>query len=232
MDIGRYKAIVDLMVEKYGARWAAIILENGDIPAYKAYDDSLNERFLYATRSLFWTFENMGEVVRMPNLEVKHLEIIWREKDSYIHVYAFKLDKETFMLGTVEKMEEFALKLIADMNPEDALNIPALVGFGIGDYQGNVKRSYVNIEKINEISGKEYKEEDVKTTLTDITKKIFEKFMYMCEKGFGKGKYMEVEWENLRGWMFPYKDMVAVVIFITDKIDTLINIISYVVKNM
>jgi len=226
----KYKNFVNMLVEKYKAKWAAIIKEDGDIPAYKAYDESLTDRFLRSARSFYWTMETMGDMVGMTDLDGKFLEVIWNEKYHYNYLYMFKLENEILMLGTEEKIEDFIIKMVSDMRPESALHIPGLIGFGIGDYQGNEVESYVDIEKIREISGKEYDEAEVKGILTDITKDIFEKFVYMSEAGFGDGKYMEVDWENVRGWMFPYKDMVATVIFMTDKIDSLINIMSYALR--
>ncbi len=233
MDVDRYKAFVDLMVKRYGARWAAIILEDGDIPAYRAYDDELNERFLRSSRSFYWTMETMGDMVGMPDLEGKFLEVIWRQGQEHLYnyLYLFQLEDEILMLETDRKIEEFLIRMISDMEPERALNIPGLVGFGIGDYSGNVVESYIDMEKMRKISGKSY-EEEVKSILIDITKEIFERFTFMGKSGFGNGRYMEVDWENVRGWMFPYKDMVAAAIFETEKRDTIINIMSYTLKNV
>ena len=226
-----YRNFVDTLVQKYGARWAAIIEKEGEIPAYRAYDEKLNERFLRSARSFYWTMETMGDMVGMPDLEGKFLEVIWKQKYLYNYLYMFQLAEEILMLGTERKIEEFVINMISDMRPESALNIPGLVGFGIGDYEGNVVESYIDMEKIKEISGKSYDEEEVKSIFVDITREIFEKFTYMGDAGFGDGKYMEVDWENVRGWMFPYKDMVATAIFTTDKIDSLINIMNYLLKS-
>ena len=232
MNNKEYSKFVDMLVQTYGARWAAIIMEDGKIPAYRAYDDRLNERFLRSARSFYWTMVSMGDMVDMPDLEGKFLEVIWTQKYFYNYLYMFKLKDEILMLGTERKIEEFMIRLISDMDPENAPDVPGLVGFGIGDYRGNAIESYMNMDSIKEMGGDEYDEEEVKKIFEDTTRVIFERFMFMGESGFGEGKYMEVGWENVTGWMFPYKDMVAAAVFITGKVDTIINIMSYLLENI
>ncbi|GEM_PF-2858725 len=228
----KYDRFVELMVKKYGAHWCAVIDEDGDIPSYKAMDESLEDKFLRSSRSLYWTFMIMGEAAGLPDLEGKYLETIWTKKYLYNYLYIMRLKNEVVMLGTENKIEEFMMRLISSMSAEYAPEIPGLVGFGIGDYSGNTLQHYLNMEKLKMLGGEEYDENEAKSIFEDITKEIFEKFMFMGKAGFGGGKYMEVIWENVTGWMFPYKDMVAVAVFETDKKDTIINIMSFIMENI
>ncbi len=233
MNTERYKKFVDMLVEKHEASWAAVILDNGDIPAYRAHDEKNSERFLRSTRSFFWTMMSMGDMVDMPDLDGKYLEVIWNQKYFYNFLYMFRLENEIVMLATNKRMEEFMIELVSDMDAEMAPQIPGLIGFGIGDYDGNPISTYIDMDAMLEMGdGKEYGEDEVKRIFEDATKMTFEKFLYMGKAGFGEGKYMEIEWEKVSGWMFPYKDMVAAAMFTTGKVDTMINVLSYLLENM
>ncbi len=232
MSSEKYEKFVDMLVQKHEARWAAIILENGDIPAYRAYEEKNSERFLRSTRSFYWTMMSMGDMVDMPELEGKYLEVIWNQEYFYNYLYMFKLQSEIVMIATNKKMEEFIIELISNMEAENAPEVPGLIGFGIGDYQGNPISTYIDMGAIKDIGGKSYEEGEVKGIFEEATKMTFEKFMFMGEAGFGEGEYMEIEWENVSGWMFPYKDMVAAAMFVTGKVDTMINVLSYLLKNI
>lgn len=227
-----YKEFVDLLVEKHGAMWAAIILENGDIPAYKAFDEEKNERFLRSSRSLYWTMMSMGDMVGMPELKGKYMEVLWSGEYLYTHLYMMSLENEVLMLGINEGIEKFVIKLMSHMEPETAKSIPGLVGFGIGDYDGNAVSKYLNMSEIKGMEKREYSEEEVMNILEENTRTTFKKFLFMGESGFGNGEYMEVDWENVNGWMFPYKDMVAVAIFSTSKVENIINIISGLLSSL
>ncbi len=232
MNNEKYDKFVDMLVERYNAIWAAIILEDGDVPAYRAYDEKLNERFLRSTRSFYWTMMSMGDMADMPDLDGKFLEVIWTEKYYYNYLYMFRLENEILMLGTEKKIEEFMIRLISDMDPSNGAHIPGLVGFGIGDYEGNTVETYMDMQAIEEMGGDEYEEEEVKKIFEETTRIIFERFIFMGESGFGEGKYMEVGWKNVTGWMFPYKEMVAAAVFTTDKVDSIINVMSYILKHV
>ena len=88
------------------------------------------------------------------------------------------------------------------------------------------------MDAINNSGDKAYDEQEVIGIFEEATKMTFEKFMFMGEAGFGDGKYMEIEWDHVSGWMFPYKDMVAAAMFTTGKVDTMINVLSYLLENI
>ncbi len=232
MKTDSYQKFVDMLVYEHEARWVAVILKDGEIPAYRAYDENHTDRFLRSTRSFYWTMMSMGDMADMPDLEGKYLEVIWNEKYLYDYLYMFRLEKEIVMIATNKKIEEFIIELVSNMEEENAPKVPGLVGFGIGDYKGNPKSTYIDMNIIRDIGGKKYEEEEVKRILEEATKLTFERFLYMGEAGFGDGKYMEIDWENVSGYMFPYKDMVAAAMFTTGKIDTMRNILSYLLKKV
>ena len=228
MNAEKYKKFVDILVDKYGAIWVAIIMQNGEISAYKAKNEKHQDRYLRITRSFFWTLMSIGDMANMPDLEGKYLEIVWNK----IYLYMFQLEDENLMIATNTNIEDFVIKIISDMATKSAPKVPGLIGFGIGDYKGKTLSTFIDMNVIRNMGGKNYNEEEVKKIFEDTTKIIFDRFLFMGNAGFGDGKYMEVKWEHVSGWMFPYKDKVAAAIFTTSKIDTIINLLSYVLGSV
>ncbi len=224
-----YQEFVGKMVNDYGAIWCAIITKDGEVSAYMAKDPSQTKRFLRTTRSFFWTLETMGEMVEMPELEGKYLEIIWRHRGKHTNLYIFSLKNEIVMLALESKIENFMISLISTMDPKNGHDIPGLVGFGIGDYSGNMVDSYLNPEHFKGAS--EEKLAELKKMFENTARDIFYKFAEMSKLGFGEGEYMEVKWKNVTGWMFPYEEHVAAAVFDMDKIETIVSIMDYILNN-
>ncbi len=231
MDEKNYRKFVDIFAQKQGVLWAAIILGDGKIPAYHAKNKENEARFLRATRSFFWTMMSMGDMVNMPYLKGKYLEVLWNYEDFENYLFMFQLKNEVLMLATSMNLESLIIKIISEIDPKDAEQIPGLIGFGIGDFKGNPEYTYIDMEKIRDFGSSEYTEEEVREIFEKATQIIFEKFMFMGNSGFGNGKYMEVDWSKVSGWMFPYKDRVAAAMFTTGKVDTVINMLSYLLEN-
>ncbi|NPA75457.1 MAG: hypothetical protein GXO25_05195 [Euryarchaeota archaeon] len=225
-----YKRFVDAMVERHNARWAGVILRDGSVPAYAAKDEECREKCLRSARSFYWTVMSMGEMLDLPDLEGRYLEIIWKQGESYIYVYIFVMDEEVVMISTDKKLEEYFVELITCITGETGtVSMPGVVAFVTGDCEGNVLDTVLDTESLAALAP-ELASEEIERIFRERSSELFEKYAHLNRAGLGKGKYIEMIWENLSAWMFPYGDKTALAVFTTGKVETLFNIIAYLLE--
>ncbi len=225
-----YKKFVDAMVERHNARWTGVILKDGSVPAYNSMDDECREKCLRSARSFYWTVMSMGEMLDLPNLEGRYLEIIWKQGDSHIYVYIFVYPEEVVILSTEKKIEDYFVELISCVTGEGSNEgIPGIIAFFTGDCEGNIHESYINDEKVVAL-GEDMDADEIKKLFREKSSEMFRTYADLNRSGLGHGKYVETIWENMSAWIFPYRDGVALAVFETEKVETMFNIINYLLE--
>jgi hypothetical protein len=220
-----YQKFVDAMVERHNAKWAGVILRDGSVPAYAAKEEECREKCLKSARSFYWSVMSMGETLDLPDLEGRYLEIIWKQDDSHIYVYIFVMDEEVVMISTDKKLEEYFVELITCITGEMGnAKMPGLVAYIKGNNEGEIVNAYFNTESV------ENAPEEVIKAVEKRSADLFKRCAPVSTCDIGNGKYMELIWDNLSAWMFPLNGEVALAVFTTGKVETLFNIIAYLLE--
>ncbi len=239
MSSSNYEGFVSIIEKRGGMkwmRWVSIIEKEGEILHHYSVERKREEEEKRISRSSFWQFMSMGEFNEKTKHRKKLMSVIWED----LYLYVIKTDTITIVLGIEIPIEDFIIELLGDVPMEEGLKLPGLLGAGVGTMDGETIKRYLNEEVFTRMvsdlisQGKRpicTNTECGKEAMESITKDIFMKLKLLEDNGFGNGRYVEISWENVNGWMFRYgSDKVATVMFVTDKADTISNIFSYLLN--
>ncbi len=218
-----YRIFVDSMVKKHNARWAGVILKDGSVPAYAAKDEECKVKCLRTAKSFYWTVMSMGEMIDLPDLEGRYLEIIWKQGDSHIYVYIFIFEDEVVMISTDKKMEEYFVELMECILSEvEKLDLPGMVAFVTADLNGKIVDTFLDRETITSDEEADW--------LIKKAESLLKEYIDVNASGESNCKYWELTHESFTAWLFPYKEKIAIAIFTTAKVDSMFNLIYHLLE--